>query len=221
MIATPRRPLSTIAAVAAIAAVTVGLGIATRASAAPPPRYLVIGASVTRLSGGELRRAYGDTLQLEAVDGRSFIHPGSRGEPTIMEVFRANLAYLNPGDWVVIEMSHGGVDVATNRRYLTEVVRLLPDTVCLAVVAPHTYYGEQTDEYRAWNAAMQAMQAEVIAAQPCHRLIDWDLFVRRAVSRSNLPDAQRALGEPMLYDGRHPTTAGAREYASALWWATR
>jgi hypothetical protein len=198
-----------------------GLAGGSRAAAADPT-YTVIGASVTRLAAVELRAAFGDSLHLEAADGRSFIHPDNRDAGgTIMDVFRARLAYQRPGDWVVIEMAHGGVPVDVNRRYLTEVVRLLPDSVCLAVVAPHTYYGLETAATRAWNSAMRQMQVEVLALQPCRHVIDWSLFVRRATASSTLSAELRALGQPLLYDGRHPTAAGARTYASALYWATR
>lgn len=207
-----RRPL-----LAALLVVTAGAATMNATATAATPRYLVIGASVTRLAGPALRNEFGDALQLEAVDGRSFIHPDNRGGPTIMEVFRANFQRMKPGDWVVIEMSHGGVDVATNRRYLREVVRLLPDTVCLAVVQPHTYYGAQAQPYIDWNRAMHWMQVQEIALQPCHAQIPWSVLVRNwTAMTSGLTEAQKAVGEPLLYDGRHPTPTGATRYAAAV-----
>lgn len=184
---------------------------------AASPRYLVIGASITRLAGPALRVELGDALQLEAVDGRSFIHPDKNGGPTIMDVFRANFQRMRPGDWVVIEHSHGGVDVETNRRYLREVVRLLPDDVCLAVVQPHTYYGAQTPEMVAWNSGMHWMQVNEIALQPCHAQIPWSLLVRGWTRLTEgLTEEQKAVGEPLLYDGRHPTSRGQIRYAAAV-----
>lgn len=217
---TPRRIIPAILAAAIAVAGWIGPMIGP-ADAATTPHYLIIGASVTRIAGDELRIAYGSSLDLQAVDGRGFTIGDNVAGLTIMDVFRAKLAYQRPGDWVVIEMSHGGIDVATNRRYLTEVVRLLPDSVCLAVVAPHTYYGDTSSispeagwPMRGWNADMKAMQIDVIARQPCHRLVDWDFYVTRS--------ATGPLGEPVLYDGRHPTVPyGAHLYASAIWWACR
>lgn len=190
--------------------------------------YLIIGASVTRLSGDDLREDFGPTLQLEAVDGRAFVFPDVDGGPTIWGVFMTNYQRLQPGDWLVIEMAHGGVDVDTNRAYLEDVVARLDDGVCLAVVAPHTYYGDLDSvspgpgwPMMQWNADMRAMQEEVIAGQPCHALVDWDAMVDQAVDQAtDLSIDERMYGRPMLYDGRHPTTYGARAYAMAIYQAT-
>lgn len=192
------------------------------------PRYLVIGASITRLAGDDLKGLFGPTLQLEAVDGRSFVFPDIHDGPTIWGVFMANYETLQPGDWLVIEMSHGGVTVDTNRMYLEEVVARLDDRVGLAVVAPHTYYGDLDSvapgegwPMDQWNIDTRAMQREVIAAQPIHAIIEWDEMIDTAVTEAtDLSVDERMYGRPMLYDGRHPTQYGASAYATAIYQAT-
>lgn len=210
-----------------IVALLATLGITPRAQAATH-RYLVIGASVTRLAGDDLRGYFGDTMQLEAVDGRSFVFPDNKGGPSIWGVFMADYQSLRAGDWLVLELAHGGVEVDVNRRYLQAVVARLDDSVCLAVVAPHTYYGDLNSvapgpgwSMQQWNAEMRVMEVQVTAAQPCRRIVEWDRVVNIVDTEQPAMDWQtKALGAPVLYDGRHPTDFGGHLYALAMYRAT-
>lgn len=197
--------------ITATIAATAFTAIPDTGEAATGNTIVVIGASVTRLAGPYLRQEIGEGLVLEAFDGRSFIHPDMRGGPTIMQLFRQYLPTLEAGDWVVIEHGHGEVSLTENRRYLREVVRLLPDSVCLAVVQAHTYYGPETVAMQTWNRGMNILQREEIAAQPCSKQIQWSTTVRRVMTGP--------LGQPLLYDGRHPTAQGGAALAAAIAYA--
>jgi len=185
-------------------------------------RYLVVGASVTRLAARAVRSELGvDNVEVEAVDGRSWTRPDMKGGPTLWQAFANNFKQLHAGDWAVIEMGAGWETVDTNRDYLREVIRVLPDDVCLAVIQPHTYYEAETVEMQAWNRAMNLMQREEIAAQPCHVQVWWSSKVRQWTANTpNLTAEAAALGAPLLYDGRHPTPAGQLEYARLIKYCT-
>jgi hypothetical protein len=224
---------------AAIAAALVLPGAAVAAAPRPATAasgtVYIIGASVTRLSAVELRRQI-PGIVVDAKDGRSLWHKGGYGEPTIMEAFRARLPYLHAGDWIILETLHGAVPwddpipadspwqvgvgydpTQTNRRAWTEVVRLLPDGVCLGAVLPETNYGPRTDATKLWNDETARVITDVVSTQPCHGLADWQGRVREY---SDI--ATDGLGLPLMYDGRHPTTmTGTWQYAQAIYWAMR
>jgi hypothetical protein len=169
----------------------------------------VVGASVTRLSAPSIRTRIPDAI-INAVDGRSMIHPDNRGGPTVMEVIRGWLPYLRGGDWLVVEAAHGGVDVATNQRYMHEVIRLVADSVCIAWVIPATYYGAPTPETVRWNTDMEAMIRSELPGQPCHAVIPWGDKVRSDWLING-------FGYRLVYDGRHPTSpAGTWWYAKLM-----
>jgi hypothetical protein len=178
----------------------------TEARSATP--VYIVGASITRLAKPELLRWFPDAT-IDAVDGRSMIHPDMYGGPTIMQVFWRWLPELDAGDWLVIEAAHGGVDVPTNRTWMRRIMRHLPDDVCLAWFVPSTAYDAQTPETDEWNRRMSEMIHREIVKQPCNGLIEWSAEVE--AFRTDY------LGEPLLYDGRHPTPSGTWHYASLLY----
>lgn len=169
------------------------------------PKHYIVGASVTRLSAADLRR-HVPGIVVSAYDGRSMIHRGYYGAPTIMDQIRAWLPTLKDSDWLIVEAAHGAVEPEVNRRYMVEVTRLVPNDVCLAWVIPSTRYlppgvGPPTDwDYEWWNAATAEVIREEIKRQPCHAVVDWGTKVAQVPS--------------LVYDGRHP-----RSPAGTWWYA--
>lgn len=97
---------------------------------------------------------------------------------------------------IVVDNAWGVTDEQW-RRFVGNVVALLPDDKCLVFVAP--YFSAAVDlERHEIVAARAAVLREEIAKQPCHTVIPWD---------------EAAAADPSLVkpapDGQHPTAAGA------------
>ena len=128
---------------------------------------------------------------------------------------------MRAGDWLVMETARGDIPVAVTRTCIKSVKATLPRGACLAWVIPHEYYGMQTAPMRTWNAETGALIRSQLATYPCHAVIEWDSLVNAYQARATgLTAAQRALGAPLLYDGRHPTALGASVLAAAIRRAT-
>ncbi len=181
---------------------------------------VVIGASVTQLISRELRRQIPGVV-IDARGGRSWAIRSTGDGPTLWQAYLARRASMRAGDWLVMETTRGDIPVAVNRTCIERVKETLPRGACLAWVVPHGYYGVQTAAMQTWNAETGALIRSQLATFPCHAVIDWDSLVKAYQARATgLTAAQKALGAPLLYDGRHPTALGASVLAAAIRQAT-
>ena len=198
----------------------------TRVAASRPViKVLVIGASVTRLSVGDIRKAI-PGVSVDAADGRSWTLPGRVGSLPLWDAYHSRRSQLRPGSWLVIENERADVTVQQNRMWIEKLIADLPKGVCLSWVVPHVYYSTQgpaaTRMTRQWNDAMALLLHAELAKVPCHSFVEWDSIVREwTATTKGLTAAQIRVGQPLLYDGRHPTKLGAKWYAAAIAAAVR
>jgi hypothetical protein len=178
-------------------------------------KHLVIGASVPRYATPAIRAEL-PNVTIDAMDGRSWIDRDIKGGNTLWEAFWKNYRKLGAGDWLIVEMSAGWLTADTNRNYLRQVIKLLDDTIRLAVIQPHTYYNAETPDMQTWNREMDVMQRELIVTQPDSVQVWWSGRVRQFVALTTQTPEQAALGAPLLSDGRHPTPRGQIEYARLI-----
>lgn len=192
----------------------------TRQAAEGATERVVIGASVTQLINRELKRRLPGVV-VDARGGRSWGIRATGDGPTLWQAYLARRPTLRAGDWLVLETARGDVPVAVNRACARAVKATLPQGACLAWVIPHEYYGAQTPAMQRWNADTAAAIRSELAGYPCHAVIEWDALVRSYQARATgLTEQQKALGGPLLYDGRHPTPLGAAVLADAIRRAT-
>jgi hypothetical protein len=198
---------------------------AARAATTTTKHYTIIGASITRLSTPGLR-ANVPGITIDALDGRSWEIVPSHGGPTLWEAYQHDVQFLHAGDWLIMENGYGTVpvaapgtqpmtvtavrlDVATNTEYVDKLIASLPAGICLAWVLPHVYYGPQTPVQVQWNADLAALLQDRVPKVACHALIPWDRLVndwaRIRLSQGMVTAAMAGVGEPLVYDGRHPT----------------
>jgi hypothetical protein len=181
---------------------------------------VVIGASVTQLIARELRSQI-PGIVVDARGGRSWAIRSTGDGPTLWQAYLAHRASMRAGDWLVMETTRGDIPLAMSRTCIESVKATLPRGACLAWVIPHGYYGVQTAAMRKWNAETGALIRSELGTYPCHAVIDWDSLVNAYQARATgLTAAQRALGAPLVYDGRHPTALGASVLAAAIKQAT-
>jgi hypothetical protein len=191
-----------------------------RPVAATSTERVVIGASVTQLISRELHRQIPGVV-VDARGGRSWGIRSTGDGPTLWQAYLARRASMRAGDWLVMETTRGDIPVAVSRTCIERVKATLPRGACLAWVIPHAYYGVQTAAMRTWNTETGALIKSQLATYPCHAVIDWDSLVTVYQARATrLTAEQKALGAPLLYDGRHPTALGASVLADAIRRAT-
>jgi len=207
------------------------------------PRRVVFGASIDRVAAPQLRDKIpyvvldgldnalhgGDYYQ---TDGRGLITPPTHGGLNIAEALDDEIArgILRVGsacrDWVVVDFSLGTEDLVAADPVIDSIIdTCVAGGFRLAWVLPHIYYGAKTPEQQAWNETLTTMLIGKIALNSAlldARLIDWDYLVTAWTDATpSLTDEARAVGQPLLYDGRHPTPArGCERYACAIQEAT-
>jgi hypothetical protein len=193
---------------------------APRKVAVTSTERVVIGSSVTQLIARELHRQIPGVV-VDARGGRSWTIRSTGDGPTLWQAYLARRATMRAGDWLVMETTRGDIPVDVNRTCIENVKATLPPGACLAWVIPHGYYGPPTAAMRTWNAQTGALIRSELATYPCHAVIDWDSLVKAYQARATgLTATQRALGAPLVYDGRHPTALGASVLAAAIKQAT-
>lgn len=200
----------------------------------PLVRHFVFGASVTRLAASTV--VAHDSLRYHipyvvvdgldnatrggtaySIDGRGLTVPPAQGGLTIWQGFldqitRASGTGLRPDDWVIIDWTLGTEALAVAEPVIDAIVaRCIRDGYRLAWTIPRVAYGAMTDTQLAWNDAARKAIQERVPSVPVHALIDWRTLVQSwtVIGGGSLSAAQKAVGQPLLYDGRHPTGAGS------------
>lgn len=134
----------------------------------------------------------------DLADGRQPFY-GNDGASSNWDAVDLGVALIAPGGCLVFQ--DNGLPLGDDEwaRLLTHIVRVLPDDRCLVFV---TTYSSQTGQFTLepfpHMIAMShtRIMVELIAAQPCHALVRWDIAV---------------VADPLLVgpDGTHPSPAGS------------
>lgn len=218
------------AATAAVAGLELTTAPAAAAATFLAPRRVIFGASVTRLaaSAPDGLRYQIPFLVVDGLDDAS--HGGlaypidGRGLTTApagsLNIEKAladeiKRGVLRPGnankDWVIIDWTLGNEAVATAAPVVDHIIAsCATNGFRLAWVIPHVYYaplGASDTKQQIWNADARAMLTAKVGAFPGGVLVDWDLLVQANTASlgAGLTQSQKDLGNPLLYDGRHPT----------------
>ena len=216
------------AALAAAGAAAVAGGIVTRprpalATVTPNPfvRHFLLGASVTRLANSATDTKDRPTWHIpyavvDAHDGRGLTVPATDGSPNLYDTFLSYIgppSGLRPGDWVVFDWTLGTEPVATAAPVVDLIVaRCQLEGYRLGWVIPRVMYQTAPLDpvQQQWNADARAMLEAKVPAVPVSALVDWPRLVETwTLISPSLPQAQKDLGAPLLYDGRHPTGTSA------------
>lgn len=192
------------------------------------PRRVIMGTSVTRLSVTELRdkvpyiiidgydnAQHGGTYY--QMDGRGLYTPPSHGGLNIWAGYQdeINRGMLRAGttnrDWAIFEFSRGAENLDLCEPVIDNIIAsVLQNNFRLAWVLPHVYFGAKSPDMIVWNNRLRSYLLEKVPQVPDSVLIDWDAMVEAWTEVSpSLTQAQKDQGQPLVYDGRHPTGAAA------------
>ena len=210
----------------AAASVLVAVPSVAGARASAPHRttlsthVVVIGASVTGLAHWALDRRI-PKVTVDAVGGRSWLILGTDHKNTLWQAYQQYRPTLHAGDWLIIENERVDVTIATNRTYISKLIASLPKGVCLGWVLPHVYYATQgpalTAQAHVWNMKMADLIRAELGPMKCHAYVPWDAVVNSYTARTKgLTAAEKRVGAPLLYDGRHLTHLGQVVYANTI-----
>lgn len=157
---------------------------------------VVTGDSILRLSEGGI---LGPGRFVDAEDGRQVNVRGTSGRMTSTEAVRWLTPMVQPGGWFVFQDNGAQATQAEWRTLLKEVVQRLPDDRCLLGVLPVFTAPPAAQATFLDTAAKANIMVEEFAAQPCHDYVRWNQKVLYSPEGSST----------WVYDGQHPTAAGA------------
>lgn len=188
--------------------------LATRSSspdaAEPTERVVLLGDSITELSGSTLEERLGDRWAL-LVDGQS-------GATVAQRIPAAERAAADDPRQVIVNLGTNDVtlllDPAASVGQLRDLLDLFPDAACLHVVTVGEGIEINGRRYAEEAAAYNEGLRSLAAADPRITVLDWDAALRLDEQvNGTAPD-------DLLYDTVHPTARGekvlAALYASAL-----
>ena len=225
-----RAMLGTAAAAASLGAVARPRPASAAVTPNPFVRHVIIGASVTRLANSATDPKDRPTWAIpyavvDAHDGRGLTVPATDGAPTLYGAFLSLAGgatpTLRPDDWVIFDWTLGTEAVTTAEPVVDQIVaRCILDGYRLAWVLPRVQYGVVTATQQQWNDDAAAMLTPRVSTVPISALVDWPRLVETWVAVSpSVPQAQRDLGAPLLYDGRHVTGTAANPGRGAERWS--
>ena len=177
-------------------------GVAATDTPAHAATYRVVGTGDSILSTArDYVLAPGRWVDVEP--GRNAYTAGLQGRHSTSSIWPHLLAMSQRGGWVIIQDNGLGVTLEDWRALLDRIVRELPDDRCLLGVLP--IFHPAWPDGEKWYDTVWAANREMVRAfqvQPCMRLVRWDLAV--------LADSS------LVYDGQHPTEAGAQWLGAAI-----
>jgi len=133
-----------------------------------------VGDSIMNMSRPNVA-AHFPNSKVNAADGRGAYNGGVNGQPgTGMEAIAAEVASVDPGKWMIIELGSNNISFDAGQRawFIVSALSTVPNDRCVAWVAPFVAFNQvQVD---AWAASL--LQYVILANQPCSTVVRWDLM---------------------------------------------
>jgi hypothetical protein len=152
---------------------------------------VISGDSIIRLSESHVM---GAGRYVDAEDGRQVNIPGTSGRLSSTGAVRLMIPHVQPGGWFIFQDNGAHATTTEWRALLKSIVAQVPADRCLLGVLP-VWIAPGPPATTADIAAKANIMVHEFNLHPCHEYVRWNQQVNANPS--------------LVYDGQHPTAAGA------------